>query len=368
VTPASLTAHFTVPLVGVLICLAPIRTRLTVPFGVRIPAERAGAAVIRRERRAYLWRTAFLAVGATAAALRLPRSGPWWPAGLVLLVELAAGLGCFWLAREKITAAKDTEDWFAGHRQAVVTDTSWRTEPLRFPALWLTPAVTVLVATAIIVAVRYPDLPGRLAVHVTASGAPGRRAPKSAWSAFSLVAGQLWVTVLWSGLLLIIYRSRPDIDVGDAADSTRRYRRFLTAYARALLVLVALVNVSLLLAALQVWRVYRLSGIGSALPVLPAAAGVLILVAVALRMGQGGSRLPPAAHRRDAAAAVNRDDDRYWKGGLIYVNRDDPALMVGNRVGVGWTFNFGNPAAWLICGAIVSVAAGLALIRTAAGR
>jgi len=24
---------------------------------------------------------------------------------------------------------------------------------------------------------------------------------------------------------------------------------------------------------------------------------------------------------------VNRDDDRFWKGGLIYVNRDDPAIM-----------------------------------------
>jgi len=83
-------------------------------------------------------------------------------------------------------------------------------------------------------------------VGFTASGAPDRWARKSAWGAFSKVAGQLWVTSLWTGLLLIIYRSRPDTDAPECTDSTLRYRRFLATYSRALLVLVTLVNVSVL--------------------------------------------------------------------------------------------------------------------------
>ena len=59
--------------------------------------------------------------------------------------------------------------------------------------------------------------------------------------------------------------------------------------------LVTLVNVSLLLASLRDWQVYRLSGIGTVLPVRPAAASLLILVAVAVRTGQAGSRLPGPA-------------------------------------------------------------------------
>jgi uncharacterized membrane protein len=47
---------------------------------------------------------------------------------------------------------------------------------------------------------------------------------------------------------------------------------------------------------------------------------------------------------------------------LIYVNRDDPALMVGARFGIGWTFNLGNPVAWLIIAAIATIPAGLAAI------
>ena len=49
------------------------------------------------------------------------------------------------------------------------------------------------------------------------------------------------------------------------------------------------------------------------------------------------------------------------------VNRDDPAVMVGSRFGVGWTFNLGNPVAWLIIAGIVAALAGMAAIGAAAG-
>jgi uncharacterized membrane protein len=366
-TAGSLTAVIAVLLAGGFMCLAPALTRPTLQFGVRVPPQRTGAAVIQRERRAYYWRTAAIAVGCTAAALAVARSGSARLTVVVLPAELAAGLSCFWVARQRIAAAKRAEDWYAGIRQAVTADTSWRTEPLRFPVAWLIPPVAVLVATAVIGAVRYPDLPSRLAVGFAASGAADRWAAKSAWSAFSKVAGQLWVTSLWAGLLLIIYRSRPDTDASEGTDSTRRYRVFLATYSRALLVLVTLVNVSLLLVALRDWQVYRLAGIGAALPFIPAVAGLLILAGVAVRTGQAGSRLPGPAGQPSPAPSVNRDDDRFWKGGLIYVNRDDPAIMVGNRFGIGWTPNLGNPKALLLYGGILAAIVALTIVRAVAG-
>ena len=103
--------------------------------------------------------------------------------------------------------------------------------------------------------------------------------PKSVVSVFAVVAAQLYVTALWTGLMLIIYRSRPDIEAADPAASARRYRRFLAACTRAMLTLVALVDLSLLLAALRNWQVYRLSGAASALPLLPFVVGLLVLAA-----------------------------------------------------------------------------------------
>jgi uncharacterized membrane protein len=364
---SSLTADFTVPLFGALLCVTPAITRPTVQFGVRVPGERAGTTVIRRERRVYYGRTAAIAVGCTVAAVLLQGHGSWWLTRIILLLEVAADLSCFWIARKKITAAKNAGDWFAGLRQTVVADTSWRTDPPRFPVLWLMPALAVVAATAVIGAVRYPGLPAHLEV---AFGAHGRGVAKSAVSVFAVVVGQLYVTVLWTGLMLIIYRSRPDIEAADAAASVRRYRRFLAAWTRALLTLIALVNLSLLLAALRSWQVYRLSGIGSAVPLLPFVFGMLALAAVMVRTGQGGYRLAGGGRGRGLgpglAAVTDRDDDGFWKAGLIYVNRDDPAIMVGARFGVGWTFNFANPLAWLIIGGIVAAPTGLALILRAA--
>jgi uncharacterized membrane protein len=167
--------------------------------------------------------------------------------------------------------------------------------------------------------------------------------------------------------MLIIHRSRPDIDAVDPAAWTLRYRRFLTAITRALLTMAALADLGLLLIALPDWQVYRLSGVGRARPALPFTAGVLLLGAVAARMGQGGSRLNGNVRGLARAAGTDRDDDRFWKAGLLYVNRDDPAIVVGARFGVGWMLNFGNPAAWLVLAGFAAWWAGLAVIGAAAG-
>ncbi|HEX6518489.1 MAG TPA: DUF5808 domain-containing protein [Streptosporangiaceae bacterium] len=354
-------ADFTVPLFGTLMCVAPMATRPTVQFGVRVPRERTGAPVIRRERRSYYWRTAAIGVCCTVVAVAVRGYGSWWLPRIIQLSELAADFGCFWVARRKIAAVKNADEWFAGLRQTVVTDTSWRADPPCFPVRWLIPALAVMAATAAVGALRYPGLPA----HILTSS--DRRVPKSVVSAFAVVAGQLYVTALWSGLMLIIYRSRPEIEVADAAASTLRYRRFLAAFTRAVLILVALVDATLLLVALHDWQVYRLSGTGWILPVLPFAAGMLLLTAVTLRAGQGGWRLNGNVRSLVLATGTDRDDDRFWKAGLLYVNRDDPAIMVGARFGVGWTLNFGNPSAWLIIAGIVAAPTGLAMIGAAAG-
>jgi uncharacterized membrane protein len=357
---ASLAAVSPVLVVGALMCSMPAVTRPTLQFGVRVPRERAGAPVISRERRAYYWRTAAIGVCCTLFAVTAHGYWPSWLTRIILLPELAADLGCFWVARREIAAVKNADDWFTGLRQTVVTDTSWRTDPPRFPVRWLVPALAVMAATATVGALRYPGLPAYIV------NGSGHRVSKSAVSVL-IVAGQLYFTAVYSGLMLIIHRSRPDIDAADPVASTLRYRRFLAVITRALLTMAALADLALLLIALRDWQVYRLSGIGRALPLLPFAAGVLLLGAVAARMGQGGSRLNGNVRGLAQAAGTDRDDDRFWKAGLLYVNRDDPVIVVGARFGVGWMLNFGNPVAWLLVAGFVAWWAGLAVLGAAAG-
>ena len=326
-------------------------------FGVRVPRERAGAPVIRRERRAYYWRTAAIGVCCTAAAVLVQGYGPWWLSRIILLLELAADLGCFWVARRKIAAVKNADNWFAGLRQRIVTDTSWRADPPRFPVRWLIPALAVIAATAAVGALRYPGLPAHI---VTGSG---HRVPKVCHQ--RLGGGRPAVR---HGLV-----ERADADHlplpaghrgGPPAASTLRYRRFLAAYDPGPADADRAGRHQPAAGRPADWQVYRLPGIGRALPALRRA-GMLLLAAVALRTGQGGSRMNGNVRglaRRPGPTGTTTGSGR--PPALPQPGRSRP---VGARFGAGWTLNVGNPAAWLIIAGIVAVPAGLAVIGAAAG-
>lgn len=343
-----------VMLFGVFMCLGPLVTRPSLQFGVRVPPGYADAPVIRRERRAYQRRSVLIAIGALSALIALGGHVPRWPSRVVLIAEVAADLACFWWAHQQVARIKSAEDWFAGRRQLVVADTSWRSEPDAFPVRWLLPAITVIVATVMVGAWRYPHLPAYLA------GGDHRVATSPA-SSFAVVVGQLYVTGLWTGLLMLVYRSRPDLDAGDPAGSLRSYRKALRTFGRAGLMLLASVDASILLFALQFWQVLHLSGGAKLLTALPVAIGLVGFLAAVHRAGKA------RAQTSVEALVAHQDDDQYWKGGVVYVNRDDPAVLVGARFAFGWTVNLGNPIAWLLVIGFLAIPVGLVVVKLAAG-
>jgi uncharacterized membrane protein len=75
---------------------------------------------------------------------------------------------------------------------------------------------------------------------------------------------------------------------------------------------------------------------------------------------RGRAQLRPANVRDPKNARPDAvDDDEHWKGGVFYVNRDDPALMVPRRFGLGWTVNLGHPAGIALTAALLLAIAAL---------
>jgi uncharacterized membrane protein len=333
--------------------LLPTLSRPTLPFAVRVPAEHAAAPVIVEQRRAYRWWVGALGGALVLAGLTLSVIYQLYLAGVVLdllvLVVVASG---YLRAKRAIQAVKRREGWYEGLRQAVAADTSLRTEPARFPWLWALPALLLLAVTVVAGIIRYPDMPATLVMHVDAHGVPNRVVPKSVGSAFATVAVQAGVTALIVAVTVLSFRARPDLDPAAPHRAARQYRAFTLRTAKALLVLAACVNLSMLATAWQIW-----SGGGFSLlaVVLPIVLGAVVLLVVAVRTGQQGSRLPDTDGDEDTGV-VQRDDDRYWHGaGNIYVNREDPAVLVPKRLGYGWTVNFGNPRSLLLLLPIVAI-------------
>jgi uncharacterized membrane protein len=354
VSAAVLVGDVVVVLFGVFMCVGPLVTRPSLQFGVRVPPGHPKAPVIRRERRAYKLRCILIAIVAVAVLIALGGHASRWPSRVVLITEVAADLGCFWWAHQQIAKVKSAEGWFTGRRQTVVADTSWRSEPEAFPAGWLLPAVAVIVATVIVGILRYTHLPADLSRG-------DQRVATSPASAFAVVLGQLYVTGLWTGLLVLVYRSRPDLDTADPAASLCSYRKALGAFGRSGLILIACVDATVLLFALQLWRVLHISGGVNLLVALPVVAGLVGFLLTVVGAGRVRGRTLAGAQ------ATDRDDDRYWKGGIVYVNVHDPAVLVGARVTFGWTVNLGNPIAWLLVVGLLAIPVGLVVVRLSIG-
>ncbi|MFC7468900.1 DUF5808 domain-containing protein [Actinomadura keratinilytica] len=60
---------------------------------------------------------------------------------------------------------------------------------------------------------------------------------------------------------------------------------------------------------------------------------------------------------------MTRDDDRFWRAaGTVYVNADDPAVLVPKRVGLGWTVNLANRRLLASCAVVLVLGAAAGVV------
>ncbi len=155
-----------------------------------------------------------------------------------------------------------------------------------------------------------------------------------------------------------ILRSKKGVDAARPAASAWAYGAFARAQSILLVGLGTMLSFMGPLIALSFMDVITM--LQALLPVMIMIAIVLVAaIAVTMIYGQNGSRL---LRRMEAPESMLVDDDRYWKLGVFYGNRNDASLFVPERFGVGWTINLGRPAAWGIIGGYLIVTACLIIL------
>lgn len=343
----------TILLVTCLALLLPALARPTLPFGVRVPADRVGDPAVVTRRRTF--HRAVLAAGVLALACALLFGAtPLWAAVLAVV-----DFGLYLHANHALRGAKRRGDWHHGLRQGVTVDTTFRTDPVRVPWRHLVPAAVILAATAVLGWLRDADLPDTLPRFTGFGVDPAATEPATWLNAFEPVLLQAGITVLVPLAALAVLRARPDLDAARPLGSARRYRVYLRGVATMTLVLAAALNLGLAITALQLWHVVPATTPWRVATYVPLAAMVVVLVVWERRVGSAGHRLPALDGEEDEESpVVQRDDDVNWfLGGLVYVNRRDPAVLVHARLGHSWTLNLGHPFAWLVLAALAALAA-----------
>jgi uncharacterized membrane protein len=203
---------------------------------------------------------------------------------------------------------------------------------------------------------KFAHLAPYLPVHFTRQGLADRWHPKS----WALVLMPLWVqlalaVVFGALVLLLLWRSAPggsDVD-GDRVDAEWRRMR-LAAEGIALLACVWIGFQGL--GALRLVALWE-RGYGG----LGRVYGVGLLVAIVVSIAIGVFNVARLGREPGMPLA----DSRYWRLKVLYVNPADPALFVPARWGVGWTLNFGRPAAVVLLAIVllVGLAAPILIVR-----
>jgi uncharacterized membrane protein len=332
----------------------------TLPFGVRVPLAYARHPAVMEERRRYTLRLEFL------TGLVILVEGGFWlftqgslfrPLGILTLV-----IGCwavYYLSHRRLAQVKADQQWFADTRQAVMALAAPRpAAPSRLFRVLLALCGGLIFLTGWIAVSSYPAMPGSL--HFAMPGSLGNwDLVKSPLNAFLPVIFQIVFSLFFAGFAWLRASGRQSIDVEDPAASQRQEQLTLQIIQALLLLLAVGFNIAFLLAGLMGWGLLQVNP--SLIPwmMLAPLAGWLSVAPVLLLGLQTQRRSSPAG----TTPFVNRDDDRFWKLGIFYVNRDDPAVLVNKRFGIGRTLNLGHPLSWVIVLALAAFIAFRVLTR-----
>jgi uncharacterized membrane protein len=326
------TTLFPVVLVG---CLLPLMglPRRGVLFGVTVPLEFAAGAEAKAAVRRYRANAGAVALAAVAAvlvvsALGKPLGQTWMlPVASVLAVvaELMGGMMVWQSERRKMQA----------HATMVPLERTAELLPQRhMGGLWASAAAMFpLAIEAVWLRAHWEMIPARWPQHWDAYGRVNGWGTRSGGGVyFPLVFGACIVALMTCVAGFIATAPGPQ----------SKQRR---------LVLAPLAGLSWVLAG-------TFCGIG----LLPLrhnlSVGVIVALVVALVCATLGVVVWLAwrsgiATTGPSAAPYDGTPDAMWRGGLIYYNPGDAAVIVPKRYGLGWTLNFARPVAWFYIGGTV---------------
>lgn len=341
-------------LLGTLFVGMPHLTRRDLFFGVTVP----GAFRSTGDARRILLRYRILVVGATLLSLAVAawaalQSVPWAAeiAPAVLLICMAP----FYLVAHKASMAFRVAS--SGLREASL---GRRRESLPGGLVLQSLPILALIAATGWTLVHWDRLPVRLPIRYDLRGDATAWTTLSPAHVFVPPAFLLLACVVLAVSALGILRSPRRVAVGGSDGAREKhYRRGMAGLLLAAEYLVAFIGSTVTLSPLlsRSW----VSGLAIATVVLivtfsPAA--IVALVVLARRRASVGQEPSAASAGSGRAPLGDRTPDERWLWGILYVNRDDVALFVPKRFGVGYTLNFGNRSAWLLLALIVVLVVG----------
>ena len=358
-----------IPLVGLTMALTPRLQPRGEVFSVSVPTSAWDDPRIRRLMNRYvaivIASTALFTVAALALCLMGNAEASLAVVVVASLALLVIGYGLILRYRAKVQGIKRACGWAAQSQQHVATigeGVEQAPRPISLAWNWL--YVPLVALTAAVVAVGYGSMPDAIPMHVDVSGNVTDMVPKSPMVAAFPVALEVFLAAVFAFCHWTVLRSKKGLEPGRPASSSWAYGMF--AYAQTTFLLVMGLACTAACGFGMALAMIGIVSMGAAVAVIVGVALLCVIgdLIVGIKYGQSGSRV----FRMEASDTLLSDDDRFWKLGMLYCNPDDASRCLPQRSGIGWTVNWGRPAAWVMVAAFALfvaafIAIGVVMVR-----
>ncbi|NEU32615.1 DUF1648 domain-containing protein [bacterium LRH843] len=331
--------------------MIPHMLRQTLIFGVTVPESFTRTKEILTYKRLYTFITffvgfVFLALFTIWAILNSPSDETIVLVGTVLEFALIAlSLGMYFTLHAKMLKLKSESNWEEGLKKVRVADVTFHKQVELVPR---SAYIILLIVTAGLVGytfTQYGNLPDVIPIHWGPNGQPDGFTNKSPFS----VIGLLIILLIMQGMMLAINEMMRRSGVQLSANRRKVSRTQQLAHRKYSSLYLYLITflMTALFGFLQLGTIHENIASQVLLISVPLIFLFLVLIGTAVyafKVGQSGSRIRVEEEDEQAdTATTDADDDRYWKGGIFYINKQDPSILVEKRFGIGWTLNFGHP-------------------------
>lgn len=339
-------------LVFPIMIFTPYITRKTESFGVTIPEKLFYRDDFREMRKKYATQTFFLSI----LLIVIYTASYFFVKGdenlvsiiftVILMAYIIISFFIYLKFHRLMRLKKDKEKWLDEQLQTTVIHTKFREQRLTISHWWYVIPFILTIGLIAIMFIFYDKIPNEIPMNYNLSGEVTSWKEKSYATVLMMPILQLFFVFMFLFINVIIARSKQQISPNNPEKSLQQNIIFRRRWS--IFLYLSLYGLIFLFTFMQLGTYFFTMNkiLFMAVPLIVSLVTILGVMILAITTGQGGSRVKISS--ADGKEAVNRDDDKYWKLGQFYFNKNDPAIFVEKRFGVGWTMNFGRPLGWII--------------------
>jgi len=337
----------------------PYWTRRTESFGVSIPESLYERKDLAKMRKQYAISMSLIGLILLIIFLSIYIFMEVSETGLAILVTtlviiyLFASFITYLVFHFKMKKLKAKEDWQNKRIQKTLVYTKFRDEKLTISNWWYIIPFVATLSIALLTLFKYDQLPNEIPINYNLAGEVTNWRTKSYGTVLMMPALQLFLIATFLFINIIIARAKQQVSSENPEKSIQQNVIFRRRWSIFLFISSIVMIAMFILFQIDSYFLKMNKVVMLILPMMVSFGMLIGALILSVTTGQGGSRVKLPENKDESV--IDYDDDDYWKLGQFYFNKEDPAVFIEKRFGIGWTMNFARPLGWIFLISVIAI-------------